>query len=367
MRLLLAALTLFMGLAACAPGMARAPGDEVPQSHWAYDAVQSLAQDGFHTGFPDGTFSGKRLLRRNEFSRALRCLVGELQRANETNTRRWTHPSDQRCFRKLVREFSPDLLAEGVQVSDLATAYNTASEYFGKRGDLTIRDWTPQEFSLLPLWPPDKTAQTAGTARAAAEWRRGEIVLELGERPCDLGIPLPNALPIRTVPQALTSERVRIEVNSHNEWLWKQLRKSGPPPGSALSWLKLALHQDERWNGSAKEHGQSLVRECIAPDGKLRLKWGYPPDGWPDLLLFTPRGSRSVSATGLPVGYSQYEYRDLLWGPEGAGIAFFRERGDKSSSLPPRYYVVDLRSGVILNVEGQTNGERPSHLWFGLI
>jgi len=56
------------------------PFADVPQSHWAYDAVQSLAQKGIFTGYPDGTFSGKRALTRYEFAVALQRMLQEVQR-----------------------------------------------------------------------------------------------------------------------------------------------------------------------------------------------------------------------------------------------------------------------------------------------
>jgi predicted porin/uncharacterized coiled-coil protein SlyX len=62
----------------------RGPFDDVPQGHWAYDAVTDLAKRGVFTGYPDGTFKGKRALTRYEFAVALQRLLTEVQRMIDT-------------------------------------------------------------------------------------------------------------------------------------------------------------------------------------------------------------------------------------------------------------------------------------------
>ncbi len=74
-----------IGAAALLPSAAQAqegrgPFADVPQSHWAYDAVTQLAQRGIFTGYPDNTFSGKRALTRYEFAVALQRMLQDVQR-----------------------------------------------------------------------------------------------------------------------------------------------------------------------------------------------------------------------------------------------------------------------------------------------
>ena len=76
-----------IGAAAMLPSAAHAqaakaggPFQDVPQTHWAYDAVQSLAQKGIFTGYPDGTFSGRRALTRYEFAVALQRMLQQVER-----------------------------------------------------------------------------------------------------------------------------------------------------------------------------------------------------------------------------------------------------------------------------------------------
>ena len=42
--------------------------DDVPRSHWAYDAVEYLASKGLVEGYPDGTFQGDKLMTRYELA-----------------------------------------------------------------------------------------------------------------------------------------------------------------------------------------------------------------------------------------------------------------------------------------------------------
>lgn len=74
-----------IGVSALVPGAAQAqqgrgPFADVPQSHWAYDAVNSLAAKGVFTGYPDNTFSGRRALTRYEFAIALQRMLQDIDR-----------------------------------------------------------------------------------------------------------------------------------------------------------------------------------------------------------------------------------------------------------------------------------------------
>jgi len=58
-------------VAAIGPASAQGAFSDVPRDHWAYDAVQELAEGGIVIGYPDGTFKGNRQLTRYEFAMAL--------------------------------------------------------------------------------------------------------------------------------------------------------------------------------------------------------------------------------------------------------------------------------------------------------
>jgi hypothetical protein len=44
---------------------------DVPENHWAYEAVSKLAGNGIIKGYPDGMFKGDRAMTRYEFASML--------------------------------------------------------------------------------------------------------------------------------------------------------------------------------------------------------------------------------------------------------------------------------------------------------
>src|SRR2546427_10550338 len=52
---------------------------DVPTTHWAYQAVESLRQMGILIGYPDGNFRGKRTVTRYEAAEAFDRTVREGQ------------------------------------------------------------------------------------------------------------------------------------------------------------------------------------------------------------------------------------------------------------------------------------------------
>ena len=110
---------------------------DVPQSHWAYEAVTDLQSRGILLGYPDGYFRGKRPLTRYEFAVALqRALAkvmtqkgdpgpagpagqaGEAGPAGPVGPPGVT-PEELARFRALADEFRNELAAIGANVRDI--------------------------------------------------------------------------------------------------------------------------------------------------------------------------------------------------------------------------------------------------------
>ena len=70
---------------------------DVPNNHWAYEAVEGLRQRGLVIGYEDGNFKGDRLLTRYEFAQ---IVYRALQRAQDAG---------QEIDARLVEEFSPEM------------------------------------------------------------------------------------------------------------------------------------------------------------------------------------------------------------------------------------------------------------------
>ena len=66
---------------------------DVPENHWAYEAVEAMAKSGLVKGYPDGEFKGDRTMTRYEFAQ---IVYNAIQAGAEVDAR-------------LVEEFKPEL------------------------------------------------------------------------------------------------------------------------------------------------------------------------------------------------------------------------------------------------------------------
>jgi len=66
-RLLKVAIATALTVAFATPAFAN-PFSDVPAKHWAYDAVNKLAQAGIVDGYSDGTFRGDKTMTRYEMA-----------------------------------------------------------------------------------------------------------------------------------------------------------------------------------------------------------------------------------------------------------------------------------------------------------
>lgn len=83
------------------------PFDDVPKGHWAYDAVQSLADQGIVDGYGDGTYRGDKLMTRYEMAQIVaRAMSVNKGTANPT-------------LDKLSAEYADELSSLGVKVANL--------------------------------------------------------------------------------------------------------------------------------------------------------------------------------------------------------------------------------------------------------
>lgn len=72
-------LVMALVVALASPVMA-GPFVDVPEGHWAYDALEKMADRGFIEGYPDGTFQGKRPITRYEIAIIVARLVDTLEK-----------------------------------------------------------------------------------------------------------------------------------------------------------------------------------------------------------------------------------------------------------------------------------------------
>lgn len=138
---------LMMGVATAAlvvtTAHAQAPFADVPRDHWAYDAVNTLAQRGLIIGYPDGTFGGKRAMTRYEFAVVIARMLPQLEENIRSEVTRqidarpdtpvtpptvtpkdpdlsgYVTKSDFDALRRLVDQFAPELQMLQVDVANI--------------------------------------------------------------------------------------------------------------------------------------------------------------------------------------------------------------------------------------------------------
>lgn len=75
---------------------------DVPRSHWAYDAVSRLVEEGLLTGYGDGRFQGDQPLTRYEFAILTARLLDRLPRLTLSAT-------EKQLIARLSGEFAPEI------------------------------------------------------------------------------------------------------------------------------------------------------------------------------------------------------------------------------------------------------------------
>ena len=88
---------------------------DVPENHWARDAVADLAAKGILEGYPDGTFKGDRAATRWELAMAMQRFLAKM----EAEHAKFASKADLEALRALVNNLKDELDALGVRVNNL--------------------------------------------------------------------------------------------------------------------------------------------------------------------------------------------------------------------------------------------------------
>lgn len=106
-------------LAALAAPVTAAPlFPDVPENHWARDAVATLAARGIVEGYPDGTFKGDRAATRWEVAMVVARLLARMEQEHAT----FATKAELEELRKLAAALREELDALGVRVTNLEEA-----------------------------------------------------------------------------------------------------------------------------------------------------------------------------------------------------------------------------------------------------
>jgi hypothetical protein len=92
------------------------PFSDVPASHWAYDAVNSMAEKGIIQGFPNGTFKGNQNVTRYQLAMITAKMVANVEQMGGAGA---VSKTDLQTLEKLTVEFADELALLGVKVTAL--------------------------------------------------------------------------------------------------------------------------------------------------------------------------------------------------------------------------------------------------------
>lgn len=143
---------------ALGPALAQQPFADVPQDHWAYNAVNTLAEKGLLEGYPDGAFKGKNALTRYEFAQAVARMLDRVEQMAGTPGPPGPAgppgppgpggltPEQQALLDRLANEFAPELAALRSdldklteRVEDLEAAEAPEGPVITVSGDMSLR------------------------------------------------------------------------------------------------------------------------------------------------------------------------------------------------------------------------------------
>ena len=108
-------LAIMLLIAIAAPVFAQGAFQDVPQSHWAYAAVDSLAKAGLVEGYPDGQFKGNRAMTRYELAMVIARMMDKIPKDGASEPGAPGAPGDvltpeqEALLAKLQNEFAPEL------------------------------------------------------------------------------------------------------------------------------------------------------------------------------------------------------------------------------------------------------------------
>jgi len=113
MKKLVAFVAVMLIVVMMAPAMAAPLFGDVPASHWAKDAIASLAAKGLIEGYPDGTFKGDRASTRYEMAMVMARLLAKVDQMGAT----YASKADMETMKALANNLKDELSAMGVRVT----------------------------------------------------------------------------------------------------------------------------------------------------------------------------------------------------------------------------------------------------------
>jgi hypothetical protein len=120
-----------------------APFPDVPESHWASSAVQTLKAKGVLEGYPDGLYRGKRAASRYEMAMALSRVVAKLEQLESSlpDFSQFVTKDDLAAVKRMVDENRQYIEELNVRVDALEKKVGELDSRLSKLERLTVHGW----------------------------------------------------------------------------------------------------------------------------------------------------------------------------------------------------------------------------------
>jgi len=146
-----------------APAMSAPMFPDLPQEHWARDAVAALAAKGLVEGYPDGTFKGDRAATRYEVAMVVARLLAKIEQEEAT----FATKADLDNLRKLVDQLRNELDALGVRVQNLENNVGKLDKRVTELERIRFYGWSDTRFVSQGFTNNGLTLGTGGNVQGA--------------------------------------------------------------------------------------------------------------------------------------------------------------------------------------------------------
>jgi len=340
-------------LAISAPLSAQCSRDafrDVPREHWAYTALGQTERSGVHTGYPEGTFRGKRLLTRYEIAVAVQRAAEALLRTEAvaaagaegalrtTAVGKLNLPTPWRSpeLPRLIAEFTPELKLLGADPDQLRRQIE--------------RRLPPEQVDRVNPAAPRSKDYEKGVRLAREEWEKGETVLYSGGLSPSLtidqqlGIPLYFAYGCIATPETLDLAR------GHNDEVHRLITERGLPVNNRVRWMSEILEPQQLWadpkqaRTSARYGGPAVT----SPDGKVTLRLKTEQGEQPPRLEISAKGGKLVQRDIYRLD-RRSPMVTALWGSPDSHLLYLRYQEGEMGRAAEVLEVVDTALGRTLN------------------